>query len=428
MSHGPVTAVITGCGHRGVGYSRYSLSHPDELKIVAVAEPDPIRRERSGEMFDVPQERRYETAQELAEHPQMADAAINGTMDRDHVPTTLPLLEAGYDVLLEKPICSTKEELLQLLEAARRTGRKLMIGHVLRHAPFYVAIKQRILDGEIGELMAIHSEEAVSYHHMGAGFIRGRWNRRDTSNPMLLAKCCHDLDLIAWYKSGIPPTQVSSMGSRMLFREDKAPPGSGTRCLVDCDIEETCPYSARKNYLEQGRWGMYAWEAIEHIEDPTDEDRIESLKRDNPHGRCVWRCDNDVVDHQSVVVEFEDGGLATHDMVTGSPQGGRSIRITGTQGEIDGRMEDGSFVIRHPDARAGHEYSEEPVDLSVSRHMHGGGDARLVEDFIHVVRGEPASISTTSIADSIYGHLIAFAADEAMLRNTVVDIASLSTA
>ncbi len=425
MSSKPVTAVIIGCGHRGVGYGRYSLTHPEDLKVLAVADPDPIRRERAAEQFDIPPERRYETGQELAEEPRLADAAINGTMDRDHVPTTLPLLDAGYDVLLEKPICSTREELLGLLRAVQRTGRKLMIGHVLRHAPFYVAIKQRLMDGEVGEIMTMHTAENVSYHHVAAAFIRGRWNRRDTSNPMLLAKCCHDLDLIAWFKSGIRPVRVASMGSRMFFREEMAPPGSGTRCLVDCEIEDTCPYSARKNYLEQKRWGAYCWEAIEDIAEPTEEDKRESLRTDNPHGRCVWRCDNDVVDHQSVITEFEDGALATHDLITGTARPGRSIHIAGTAGEIEGFMEHGKFVVRHPDARVGHEYSEEETDLTVSADMHGGGDMRLVEDFIHVVRGEAPSISTTDIADSVYGHLIAFAADDAMLHRRVVEIEEL---
>jgi len=427
MPKPPVTAVIIGCGHRGVGYGRYSLMHPDELKVVAVADPDPIRRGRTGDLFAVPPERRFDTAQELAQHPQLAEAAINGTMDRDHVPTTLPLLDAGYDVLLEKPICSTKEELLLLLGKVRETGRKLMIGHVLRHAPFYVAIKRRLLDGEIGELMTIHSEEAVSYHHAAAAFIRGRWSRRDDSNPMLLAKCCHDLDLIAWYKSGIRPTQVSSMGSRMYFREERAPEGAGTRCLVDCRIEESCPYSARKNYLEQKLWGPYCWEAIEHLGNATAEDKVESLKTDNPHGRCVWRCDNDVVDHQSAMIEFEDGCVTTHDMICGTARPGRTVHLLGTTGEIEGFMEDGKLVVRHPDARAGHEYSEEKIELSLTGDGHGGGDTRLVEDFIHTVRGEPASISTTSIEDSVYGHLIAFAADEGMVGRRVAQVTDLET-
>ncbi len=417
----PVRAVIVGAGHRGVGYAKLSHSKPEMLEIVGVADPNAVRRERAAEMFEVPGDNLYETAQEMAQEPQFADAVINGTMDLDHVPTTLPLLEAGYDVLLEKPICPTRQELLELLHTVRRTGRKLMIGHVLRYAPFYVAIKERLTAGEIGDVYAVQSTEAVSYHHMAVAFVRGRWRRRET-NPMLLAKCCHDLDLITWYYSGIRPTFVSSMGARTIFREENAPEGSGERCLVDCEIEAECPYSARKNYLEQRRWGMYAFEPIEDIEDPTDEDRERSLREDSPFGRCVYRCDNDVVDHQSVIMEFENGATASHDMITGTARPGRGVHIWGTEGEIEGFMEDGSFVVRHPDAREGHEYSEEQVDLNVSGAMHGGGDMRLVEDFVRSVRGEERSISSTDIVDSIYGHLIAYAADKAMTERKVVEI------
>ncbi len=423
----PLTAVIVGAGHRSVAYASYSKPHPDELRIVGVADPDDNRRQRAAALFDIPGERCYRTAEELAAQPAFADVAFNGTMDRQHVETTLPLLEAGYDVLLEKPIAPTEAGLLDLLAAARRTGRKLMICHVLRYAPFYVEIRQRVAAGEIGTIIALHTAENVSYHHMAAAFIRGKWSRREDSNPMLMSKCCHDLDLAAWMKSGVAPARVASFGSLMYFRPENAPPGSGTRCLVDCTIEETCPYSARKNYIEQGLWGYYAWEPIEHLGDHSVEQRLESLRTDNPYGRCVWRCDNDVVDHQSVVTEFADGCVATHDMVGGVARPCRTIHLVGTTGEIEGTMEEGAFAIRRPDARAGHEYSETPVDLSVSADMHGGGDMRLVEDFLRVVRGEPPSISTTEIADSMNGHLVAFAADRAMLEGRVVAIESTAS-
>ncbi len=422
MNREPVSAVIVGAGHRGIGYGSYSHTHPDELKIVGVADPVAGRREHTAELFGLPPEACFATAAELAARPRFADAAINGTMDRQHVATALPLLEAGYDVLLEKPICPTREELLTLLATARRTGRKLMIGHVLRYAPFYVELKRRLSAGEIGQVTAIHTSERVSYHHMATAFVRGRWRRRDESNPMLLAKCCHDLDLIAWYMSGVAPTRVASFGSRMHFRADRAPAGAGMRCLVDCQIEAACPYSARKNYVEQGLWGMYAFECLEHIPDPDEATKLESLRTDNPFGRCVWHCDNDVVDHQSVIAEFADGAVASHDMVTGTARPCRTIHVVGTTGEFEGTLEDGRFVIRRPDARAGHEFSEEPVDLNVSDDGHGGGDTGLVTDFVRVVRGEPASLSTSSIEDSVYGHLIAFSADDAMRGHQVVAV------
>jgi len=422
MSPKPITAAIIGAGHRSLLYASYAKHHPDELEIVAVAEPDETRRRKAATLYDIPADHCFPTAENLAEHGKPADVAINGTMDLQHVPTTLPLLEAGYHVLLEKPICPTAEELLQLLETTRRTGRHLMIGHVLRYAPFYVAVRERVAAGEIGTIMSMQTVENVSYHHMATAFIRGKWNRRDTSNPMLLAKCCHDIDLVCWYKSGVAPTRVSSLGGLMYFRPEQAPDGSSARCLVDCAIEAECPYSAKKMYIEQGLWPTYAWEPIEHIENATAEDRLESLRTDNPYGRCVWHCDNDVVDHQGVLVEFEDGCVATHNLNTGTSRPCRSIHLLGTEGEIQGTMEDGSFIVRHPDARKGHEYSEELVDLSVSGEMHGGGDLRLVKDFVSVVRGEEPSLSTTNIMDSMYGHLVAFAADEAMLGSTTVEI------
>ncbi len=421
-----LTAVLVGLGHRALLYGSYALAHPDELKIVGLADPNAGRLQRAAAMFDTPSAHCFSTAEALAAQPAFADAAINGTMDRQHVPTTLPLLEAGYHVLVEKPIAPDQEALLRLLATAHRTERVLMICHVLRYAPFYVAVRERVHAGEIGDLISVTTVENVSYHHMAVAFVRGKWNRRERANPMLLAKCCHDLDIISWMKSGIAPRWVASHGSLMYFKPENAPPGSGTRCLVDCHIEEPCPYSARKHYIEQGLWKFYAWDDLEPIENPTVEQKLASLRGDNPYGRCVWRCDNDVVDHQSVSVEFEDGCVATHTMVGGTARPCRSLHLVGTQGEIQGTLEEGAFVVRHPDTRVPQGYAETHVEVDVAHDMHGGGDFRLVHDFLAVLRGEPASISTTGIADSVYGHLIAYAADRAMLEHRTVEITRMT--
>ncbi|NSW57869.1 MAG: Gfo/Idh/MocA family oxidoreductase [Armatimonadetes bacterium] len=425
MSKQPVTAVIIGAGHRSMLYASYALRHPDEMKIVAVAEPDEVRRRKAAEAHGIPPERCFLTAEELAAQPRMADAAINGTMDLHHVPTTLPLLEAGYHVLLEKPICPNAAELMQLLRATQETGLHLMIGHVLRYAPFYVQLKQRVLEGAVGRIISMQTVENVSYHHMATAFVRGKWNRRDTSNPMLLAKCCHDLDLICWYMSGVDPCTVASLGGRSFFREECAPEGATDRCLNGCPLEENCTYSAETMYLEQRFWPTYAWEGIEHVDNPSDEYKAESLKTTNPYGRCVWRCDNDVVDHQGVLIQFGDGCVASHSLNTGTARPCRSIHILGTEGELQGVMEEGKFVIRRPDTRPGHEFSEESVDLAVSGAMHGGGDLRLVSDFVRVVQGEEPSISCTNVMDSVNGHLVAFAADISMLEQRMVAIQEL---
>jgi len=430
MASKPVTAVIVGAGHRSLTYASYARYRPDALKIVGVADPLEYRRRQVAELYGLGPDQLFETAEELAARPQMADAAINGTMDQDHVRTSLPLLDAGYDLLLEKPFAVNETETWQLLQAARGNASKVMICHVMRYTPFATAMRQRVAAGEIGEVISVQTVEHVSYHHMVVGYVRGKWNRKDVcGSPMLMAKCCHDLDFITWMKSGVAPVRVSSFGSNMQFRPEKAPEGAGTRCLVDCPIEGDCLYSARKHYIDHPeRWSFYVWAGLEQIENPTIEDKIHSLKTDNPFGRCVWKCDNNVVDHQAVMIEFEDGCTATHNMIGGASKPQRSMHLVGTTGELQGVLHDSRFVIRHIDPRPGHEYSEEVVDVDVKGDMdgafggHGGGDVRLAADFVNFVRGDECSIACTNLEDSIRGHLIGFRADVAMEEGKVVDI------
>ena len=436
-------AVMIGAGHRALTYAAYAQHHPDELQIVGVADPLPARRQFVADLYDLPAARCFASAEALAAEERFADFAINGTMDHQHVATSLPLLAAGYDLLLEKPFAVSEAELWTLVEAAQRHERKVAICHVLRFAPFYTAIRQRLLDGVIGEVINVQAVEHVSYHHQAVGFVRGKWNsKRKCFSPMLMAKCCHDLDLIAWMKSPVAPVRVASFGSNFQFRPEKAPANAGTRCLVDCPIEADCLYSARKHYLDHpNRWAFYVWDALQqevqpanlpakHYTELTLEEKTNWLRDDNPYGRCVWKCDNDVVDHQSVVVEFADGATATLNMVGGAAKPSRSLHIVGTKGEIQGNLEDSRFVVRHIDPRAGHEYTEELVDLSIGGDMtgafggHGGGDLRLMADFVRLVRGEAPSPATTTLADSVNGHLIGFCADQAMAEGRAVTIPS----
>ncbi|MGC9522366.1 MAG: Gfo/Idh/MocA family protein [Anaerolineae bacterium] len=431
MSTFPIRAIIVGAGHRALLYASYAQHYPDELQIVGVAEPIDHRREQVARLYDLPAERCYKTAEEVAAQPKFADVAINGTMDHQHVETSLPLLKAGYDLLLEKPFATSEPEMWRLIDAVRHYDRTVMICHVLRYAPFYAAIRQRVQDGVIGDILSVQTVEHVSYHHMAMAFVRGKWaHEADGYASMLMAKCSHDLDLIAWMKSGVRPKFVASFGSNFQFRPERAPEGAGTRCLVDCAIEPNCLYSARKHYIDHPeRWRFYVWDRYEHAGDHlTLEEKIASLKDDNPFGRCVWRTDPDVVDHQSILIDFADGSTATHNMIGGTARPSRSIHIVGTLGEIQGVFEESQIVIRHIDPRPGCEYTEDVVDLSIDGDMHGalgghgGGDLRLVADFVRVVRGEAPSISTTTLEDSMSGHLIGFSADRAMEERRVVEV------
>lgn len=423
-NEGPLKIAIVGAGSRAMNYSSYALKEPGKLKVVAVAEPDEYRRNIAAKLYKIPESNCCKTVQELIDKHLDFEAVINGTMDIDHFPTAMPIIEAGYNLLLEKPICLNRMELIQMFEAVRKHKNKVMICHVLRYAPFYVEIKKRILNGELGDIISILTEENVSYHHIAAAYIRGKWNNSDVcGSKILMAKCCHDMDIIAWLKSGIAPKYVSSFGGLKQYKAENAPQGSGKKCLVDCKIENTCPYSAKKNYVECGLWQKYAFRSIEQVGDNmTDEIKIESLKNDNPFGRCVWHCDNNVEDHQSVMIEFEDGTTAVHTLNGGTCKPSRTIHIIGTLGEIYGVTEDAYLVIRHPEARKDHEFLEEKIEINVSNDMHGGGDSRLAVDFASAMKGQPASISCTRLEDSIYGHLIGFAAEEAMRDRKVVII------
>ena len=415
-------------------YASYARRHPRALRIVGVADPLEYRQRQAAETFGIEPSQCWSSAEELAALPRQADAAINGTMDHQHVPTSLPLLEAGYDLLLEKPFATSEAEMWTLVEAARRTGRRVMICHVLRYAPFYLAIRDRVAAGEIGDVLNIQTTEHVSYHHMVVGFVRGKWRKRAASHSsMLMAKCCHDLDLITWMKSGVAPRAVASFGCNMQFRPERAPEGAGTHCLIDCPIERKCLYSARKHYLDHPRrWEFYVWDDPERPGETarlTLREKTERLKDPgNPFGRCVWKMDNDVVDHQSVTIEFEDGSTATHNMVGGAARASRSIHLIGTLGEIQGVFEDSKFAVRHIDPRKKREYKEQWVDVDArgDKHGafggHGGGDLALVADFVRAARGQKTSIAATRLEDSIYGHLIGFRADESMERGKVVAI------
>ena len=248
----PLKTIIVGGGHRSLTYANLANIESDKMEIVGVADPDENRRNSIAKFYNIPPERCFKTAEELAEAPKFADAVINGTMDHVHVKTTLPLLKAGYDILLEKPFSVNEEEARELVEAAEKYGRKVMVCFVLRYAPFYRKIKDLILAGEIGEIISIQMSEFVSYHHMSTSHVRGKWNNSEKCHSsMLLAKCCHDIDIMMWLMSETKPALVSSFGCNKQFVKENAPENSGTRCLVDCPLVDECLYSAKRIYIDR---------------------------------------------------------------------------------------------------------------------------------------------------------------------------------
>ncbi len=420
----PIKVIIVGMGGRASIYSAVALTNPELLQVVGVVDVNPERTRQAQLMFDLPEECCFTTVEELVAVPRFADAAINCTMDRLHVETSLPLLRHGYDLLLEKPYALNDTEGKLIIDCARETGRKVMVCHVLRYTPFYRSLRRVIALGTIGDVINIHMVNQVGYQHESVSFVRGKYAREEIcGSGMLLSKCSHDLDIMSWLMGDNIPVTISSVGSVLQFKEEKAPEGAGTHCLNNCPLERECFYSARRLYIENPmRWANNVWHDTQS-NPATDEEKEEILRReDNPFSRCVYRCNINIVDHQSVLIHFRDGATGTFSMNGGATMPRRIIHVTGTRGEIHGDFERERFHVRliAPEAPGG--YTERTLDISDFQQgdAHGGGDRSIVLDFVALLRGERTSPGCPTLEDSIVGHRMVFLAEQSRLAGGAV--------
>ena len=410
-------AVLVGCGDRTCVYTDLALHTFDALEIVAAVDPDLERLKYVQDYFHVPASKCYTDIKYVLEQGKIADCVINGTMDQLHVATAKPFLEQGYDMLLEKPITNNAKDLLDLAKAAKEHNCKLMVCHVLRFSGFYREIKKILLSGEVGDIVNINTTERVGAYHSSVSYLRGKWNSEaKCGSSLLLAKCCHDLDLIAWFNNSTRPMTTFSLGGRNFFNRDNAPKGCGERCLVDCpkEIKDKCIYDAEYMYIKNDLLPWYPWQCTgKNYQDVSLEEKIESLKTYNPHGRCIYKCDGDLLDHQQVLIKFKDGSTACHTLVLGAMKADRTIHIMGTKGEIEGAASEGKLYIRTFDKESAG-YKERVVNFNETKGEtggHFGGDKGIVQDFIAYLTGGEPSVSTTTIDDSIVGHLMVYDAD-----------------
>ena len=406
----PITAVVIGAGSRGSIYAGYAKDHPEELNIIAIAEPRRDRLDALAEEVGVPAEHRFDCWETLLSQPKMADCAFICTLDDDHTAPAIKAMDRGYHILLEKPMSNREMECRQIAETARKTNRTLAVCHVLRYTPFYMTLKSLIDQGEVGQVTTINQIENVGYWHQAHSFVRGNWRNTKETSPMLLQKSCHDIDIILWLM-GSTCTRVQSFGSLRHFTAENAPSGAAKRCL-DCPHAETCPYSAPKLYLDMDRTG---WPIDVITTDLSLEGRRKALE-DGPYGRCVYYCDNDVVDRQVVNMEFENGGVATFTMPGLSADFSRQLKIFGTEGQIQADMGTKEIVLH----RFGEDPISIPLDIGTEASGHGGGDYGIMADFLRILRegGE----SRTGAEVSLQSHLICFAAERSRKEHTVVEL------
>lgn len=404
----PLTAVVLGAGNRGNVYASYSQKFPDELKIVGVAEPIELRRKRFAEQYGIPVGHQWVTWEHALQIPKFADVLIITTPDHLHYGPAMQGLALDYDLLLEKAIAQSWPQCNDILQLSQQRQRIVAICHVLRYTPYFRKLKAVMDSGALGTIVSVQHFEPVEHIHMSHSFVRGNWRNTQESNPMILSKSCHDLDILRWLIDK-PCVRLASFGSLKYFKAENAPVGSPLRCTDGCPVESTCPWSALKIYLKRDDWVRSL-----RLENYEPETILHALKT-GPYGRCVFRCDNDVVDHQVVALEFAEQITASFAMEAFTSYGGRRTAVMGTLGDAVGDMQ--TLTVNDFRTR-----TKQVWDASTNDSGHGGGDFGLMRDFIQAVSQRNPALLTSTIEASMESHLMGFKAEESRLTGKVVNL------
>jgi len=405
----PVTAITCGAGARGNVYGNYAVQYPDQLDIVGVAEPIPIRIERYSKKHNIPESNQFKTWEDVFKRPKFADAIIISTPDNLHYGPCMEALKMGYDVLLEKPISPSEKECRDILDLAKKTGRIVAVCHVLRYAPYFIKLRDLMNSGAIGEVISVQHMEPIGHVHTSHSYVRGNWHNSKETTPIILAKSCHDLDILKWM-IGKSSKKIQAFGDLRWFQKGNAPAGSTARCTDGCTVEGECPYSALRIYYRNRSW-------LHVMDMPEDKakhgDHILERLRTTNYGRCVYHMDNDQPDHYVCNIQFDGSVTAAFSMEAFTSYEGRRTRVMGSLGDIVGDMS--SFVLT--DFRTG-----KKTEWKQDTDGHGGGDWRLVSDWIQAIDQQNPNLLTSTIDASIESHVMGFAAEKSRKESKVVEI------
>ncbi|MCK4896015.1 MAG: Gfo/Idh/MocA family oxidoreductase [Candidatus Heimdallarchaeota archaeon] len=449
-------AIVIGAGDRGADtYGKYALRNPKEIKFIAVAEPIEVRRNIFKQQHEINEENCFTTWEDILSKEKFADIAVITTQDKMHFEPAILAMERGYDVLLEKPMAVSIQDCKELVEVAERTGKILQIGHVLRYTEFFSKIKEIISSGKLGDIANISLRENVSSFHYAHSYIRGHWRNREETSPMVLAKSCHDLDILYWF-IGSKTKKISSFGSQAFFGKNNQPKGAPDRCLEGCPVSDSCLYYAPRIYIDiepllqaSGKGGPTFDKLISKIilrfpkiknlsifkkvreyngwpvnvisNDLTFEGKMKALRETN-FGKCVYTMnDHTVVDHQVVNIEFENNVTAVFTLHGFSHEEGRTLRIDGTKGTIVGE-----FLISGEKIKLFNAHSGKETLIHQDRMIsgHGGGDDRLMTAFIYSVKNQTKE-ALSRAREALESHLMAFASDISRIEERIVEMEEL---
>ena len=404
-----IKLALIGAGNRGMEvYANLALRHKDEVKVVAVVEPQTYKRQDCAKRHGIDETYCFADYHTFFQAEKMADAVIIANLDRDHYQPAKLAIDKGYHVLLEKPIAVEANEIKAMGElASTHPDRLFMVCHVLRYAPFFQELKKLVDSRGIGRIINIQHNENIGYYHFVHSYVRGNWRKVSESSPLTLAKSCHDMDILLWL-IGSRCKKISAFGGNAYFNKENAP-GYATAYCKDCTEVERCPYSAYRIYLDPTIWpGDVVAPTKTHEE-------LERALREGPYGRCVYHCDNDTIDHLSAALEFENGVTAVFNLSAFTPHISRTIKILGTLGEIRGNMFTNEIEVTVFGGKT------ETIHPPVVEGGHGGGDLVLFEEFLRCLK-DPSRVRLTAVDQAVESHLMALAAEKSRVTGQTVYI------
>lgn len=404
-----VTAILIGAGQRGTeAYASYALNYPNEFKFVGVAEPREGRREAFRKAHNISIENCFSDWKEILSKPKMADCVLICTQDTMHYEPVKTSFEKKYHILCEKPMSPSREELIEIGNLSEKSNRVLSICHVLRYSPFFTKIKSLLEEEAIGKVVSIQHIESIGYWHMAHSFVRGNWRNKKASSPIILQKCCHDMDILNWLV-GSRCKSVSSYGDLLHFKKDNAPKDAPKYCMDGCSQRDNCAFFAPRFYLEHPKAISDGFANVVSL-DNSREGILKALEK-GQYGRCVYACDNDVADNQVVNMQYENGVTVSFTMCAFTNNCERVINIMGTKGQIKGNMEENTIEII--DFVTGNKIE---ISLHTPATGHSGSDVAMMKEFVSLVKSDGNAKCKSNAIEAIQSHLIALAAEESRVQ------------
>lgn len=403
---------ILGAGGRGQMFSEWLATECGPGSVVAVAEPDPVRRALVSDAHGIPASQCFDSWEELLANPKMADILINTTQDHAHIQSAVQAMEAGYHMLLEKPMAVTLADCETIDQVRKRTGRIVSVCHSLRYHGAFSEVRSIIQSGVLGEIVSYDQLEAVEHIHMSHSFVRGNWGNEAASTFLLLAKSCHDVDILM-DMVGSDVTSVSSYGKLTYFRSENKPEGAPEYCVEGCPHSKDCPYDAAKIYLADSPWARYVGFTRVARQQAVDALRV------SKYGKCVFQSDNDVVDHQVVAFNFASGATATLTVTAFTPMGGRFIRVHGTKGYLEAQIDERRITYWE----FWKKNKKTVIEIPESGGAHGGADAEVMRTLMQAVAANDPSLLRTDTEASLRTHMVVFRAEESRRLGQTVSVA-----